>query len=87
MDIKRTAHPEGPVLFKLFVFPIIYLFASLPFFITNAIGNVIYLLLYKLLKYRVNVVRDNLKRSFPDDSEARLKESEIKYDRHLSDLF
>jgi len=87
MDIKRTEHPKGPVLFKLFVFPIIYVFASLPFIITNAIGNIIYLLLYKLLKYRVKVVRYNLNRSFPEASEGRLKEIEIKYYQHLSDLF
>ena len=87
MDIKRTEHPKGPVLFKLFVFPIIYLLASLPFFITNIIGDIIYVILYKLLKYRIQVVRDNLKRSFPNESDARLKEIEVKYYRHLSDLF
>lgn len=87
MDIKRTEQPKGPVLFKLFVFPVIYLFASLPFFITNIIGNGIYIVLYKILKYRIQVVRDNLKRSFPNETDVRLKEIEIKYYRHLSDLF
>jgi len=87
MEIKRTEKPKGPVLFKLFVFPIIYLFASLPFFITNIIGNGIYVVLYKILKYRIHVVRDNLKRSFPNESNERLTEIEVKYYRHLSDLF
>jgi len=87
MEIKRTEHPKGPVLFKLFVFPIIYLFASLPFFITNIIGDIIYVILYKIFKYRIQVVRGNLKRSFPQKSEEQLREIEIKYYRHLSDLF
>lgn len=87
MEAKRTVQPKGTIGFKLFVFPIIFFFASLPFFFTQALGNVVYFILYKLLKYRVKVVRENLKNSFPIKSDSERLEIEIKYYRHLSDLF
>ncbi len=87
MEIKRTAHPEGTIGFKLFVYPIIYLFASLPFFVLQALSNAIYVIIYKLLKYRLKVVKDNLRRSFPGKDEDELLKIEKGYYRHLSDLF
>ena len=87
MEIKRTVQPKGTTGFKLFIFPIIYIFASLPFFMTQCLGNVVYFILYKLVKYRVKVVKENLKNAFPEKSDAERLEIEIKYYKHLSDLF
>ena len=87
MEAKRTVQPKGTIGFKLFVFPIIFFFASLPFIYTQTLGNVVYFILYKLLKYRVKVVKENLKNSFPNKSVSERLEIEIKYYRHLSDLF
>lgn len=87
MEAKRTVQPKGTTGFKLFVFPIIYIFASLPFFITQSLGNVVYFILYKLVKYRVKVVKENLRNAFPQKSEKERLEIEIKYYKHLSDLF
>ncbi len=85
--MKRTVHPKGNIGFKLFVFPFIYLISSLPFALQHGLSNVVYLIIYKLLKYRLNVVKSNLKNSFPEKSEQELVQIEKKYYRHLSDLF
>ncbi len=87
MEMKRTEHPKGTTGFKLFVYPIFYLFSSSPFFLIESLSNIIYFIVYKLIKYRVKVVRMNLKNSFPDKSDEELKKIEIGYYRHLSDLF
>ena len=87
MEIKRTVHPEGTLGFKLFVYPLIFFFSSLPFIVLQALSNGIYFIVYKLLKYRVRVVKDNLKRSFPNKTEDELLKIEKGYYRHLSDLF
>ncbi len=87
MEAKRTVQPKGTTGFKLFVFPIIYIFASLPFFITQGLGNVVYFILYKVVKYRVKVVKENLRNAFPQKSDKERLEIEIKYYKHLSDLF
>jgi KDO2-lipid IV(A) lauroyltransferase len=87
MEAKRTVQPKGTTGFKLLVFPIIYIFASLPFFITQSLGNVVYFILYKIVKYRVKVVKENLRNAFPQKSDKERLEIEIKYYKHLSDLF
>jgi len=87
MEIKRTEHPKGTLGFKLFVYPIIFLFSSLPFFLIEYLSNAIYFIVYKVFKYRVKVVRLNLQNSFPNKSHEELKRIEIGYYRHLSDLF
>jgi lauroyl/myristoyl acyltransferase len=72
MEAKRTVQPKGTIGFKLFVFPIIFFFASLPFIFTQTLGNAVYFILYKLLKYRVKVVKENLKNSFPNKSVSEI---------------
>lgn len=55
--------------------PVLYLFSDL-----------LYLVLYYIVKYRRKVVETNLKNSFPEKTEAELKSIEKKFYRHLSDL-
>lgn len=49
-------------------------------------ANVVYLLLYYGLKYRRKVVMANLQGCYPDWSETKLKQTEKKFYRFLSDL-
>ncbi|MDE6297531.1 MAG: lysophospholipid acyltransferase family protein [Muribaculaceae bacterium] len=44
-------------------------------------------ILHKVVKYRVGVVRKNLRNSFPDKSEKELRTIENKFYRHLCDVF
>ena len=43
----------------------IKLIALLPFSVLYLISNILYILLYKVASYRLKVVRENLKNSFP----------------------
>lgn len=50
-------------------------------------GWLIYFILYKMVGYRVSVVRTNLANSFPGKSLGELKSIEKKFYRHLSEVF
>lgn len=51
-----------------------------------SIGYGLYILLYYITGYRKKVVIDNLKKSFPEKSEADIKRIEKKFYRYLADL-
>lgn len=65
---------------------ILLLVSRLPMFVLYLIADVMYIVLYKLSKYRLKVVRENLKNSFPEKSPAQLKQIERRYYRYLADL-
>lgn len=58
----------------------------LPMGFLYLLANLFYLILYKILKYRIKVVRENLKHSFPEKSQQELSLIEKRYYRFLSDL-
>lgn len=59
-------------LFNIFVVPFFYLVSLLPFFILYPISNVFSFALYYLIGYRKQVVINNLRKSFPERSEAEI---------------
>ena len=69
---------------------LLYLFvwsiAILPLPILYLFSNLFYLVLYYLIAYRKQVVRDNLRYSFPEKSEEELRKIEKEFYRHLSDV-
>ncbi len=68
--------------------PILYFFSVLPMRVLYFISDfLLYPLLYKLIKYRLKVVRENLNRAFPEKSEQAIREIERKFYHHLADLF
>lgn len=58
----------------------------LPFSILYVLSDFIYLIVYYLIGYRKNVVRENLKRSFPGKTDRELLATEKKFYHHLCDL-
>ena len=50
----------------------IQLFRFVPFWMLYIFADFFYFIAYKVLKYRVDVVRDNLKKSFPERSKEEL---------------
>ena len=54
------------------IYPLLYLLSLLPFFILYGISNFIAFLLYHIIKYRKEVVFNNLKIAFPTKTEAEL---------------
>ncbi|MEZ5174503.1 MAG: lysophospholipid acyltransferase family protein [Bacteroidia bacterium] len=74
----------------LFSYPIlglVYLLSILPMPVLYGISSIIYLLLYRTFAYRVKVVRNNLRNSFPEKSDAELRLIEKRFYKHLSDIF
>lgn len=66
---------------------IIKAFSHLPLGVLYVFADVTYLVLYRLLHYRVKVVRKNLKIVFPEKSDNELRDIEKRFYHHLSDYF
>jgi len=59
--------------------------ALLPMKVLYVLSDILYLLVYKLVGYRLKVVRQNMKDSFPDKSESELRQLEKEFYHHFSD--
>jgi KDO2-lipid IV(A) lauroyltransferase len=64
----------------------LYLISLLPFWFLYGISNIIFLVLYYIVRYRRNVVSTNLKNSFPEKTEAERNKIERKYYQYMADL-
>lgn len=71
----------------IIIYSVLWCVSILPFSILYWISDVLYVLLYKVIGYRVKTVRLNLKLSFPELDDKERKEIERKFYRHLGDLF
>jgi KDO2-lipid IV(A) lauroyltransferase len=59
----------------------------MPFGALYAVSDFIYIIMYKLVAYRREVVSQNLKLAFPDKSDEERKLIEKKFYKHFADLF
>ncbi|MBP3944333.1 lysophospholipid acyltransferase family protein [Sphingobacteriaceae bacterium WQ 2009] len=66
---------------------LLYLIALLPFWFLYKVADLIYLILYYVVKYRRKVVAENLRNSFPEKSASERQEIEKKFFKFLPDLF
>jgi KDO2-lipid IV(A) lauroyltransferase len=76
----------GKIIYFIFILPLLFIISLFPFFIIYGIADVMYLIVYKILGYRKEVVRLNLKNAFPNKSEVELKQIEKKYFHFLCDV-
>ena len=60
--------------------------SKLPFPIIYFLSDVLYLILFKMIGYRKDVINTNLKNSFPEKSEEELKKISDTFCRYLCDL-
>lgn len=67
-------------------YPFIWVFSRLPMRILYLKSSFFYLLFYYVIGYRKKVVLDNLKLSFPQESEKELKAISKKFFKHFMDL-
>lgn len=67
--------------------PFLYLLSWLPSGLLYAVSDFVYLILYRVLGYRKDVVMNNLRRSFPEKTETELNVIADRFYRHLCDLF
>jgi len=67
------------------VYAFFYLISLLPFGVLYLFSDFLYLLIYKLGSYRIEVTRANLERSFPNKTEAWRRQVEKTYYKNLCD--
>ena len=71
----------------LIALPFIYLLSVLPFPLLYLFSDLVYLMLYHVVGYRKEVTIRNLQRSFPEKSEAEIKQISKEFYRYFCDLF
>lgn len=64
-----------------------YLLSLLPLWVHYRISDLLYLIVYRLLHYRIKIVRKNLVNSFPEKGEAELRRIERGFYHWLCDYF
>lgn len=72
----------SPILYYVWLVPVSYL----PFGLLYFISNIVFFLTYHVVGYRKEVVRNNLRRAFPEKSEEELKSIEKKFYKHFADF-
>ena len=70
------------ILYYIFIVPI----SLLPYSILYFFSDILYFIIYKIIKYRKNVVYTNLKNSFPEKSTKEVKEIMRKFYHHFCDV-
>lgn len=63
----------------------VMLHALLPLKILYILSDILYLLVYRVVGYRLSVVRENLKKSFPKKNEKQLRRLEQDFYHHFCD--
>lgn len=69
------------------VYAVLYLHALLPLRVLYIFADILYIPLYYIIRYRVTVVRNNLKNSFPDKNTKELRQIEKEFYHHFCDYF
>jgi Kdo2-lipid IVA lauroyltransferase/acyltransferase len=69
------------------IYPIVYLFSLLPFFILYGISDCIAFILFHIVKYRKGIVLNNLKIAFPEKTEQERIKIAKKFYQYFTDTF
>ena len=69
------------------IFSWMYLHALLPLSVLYVLSDILYFFVYKVIGYRLKVVRRNLSASFPDKSQQELSRIEKEFYHHFCDYF
>ena len=67
--------------------PFLYFISILPFPLLYLLSDFCYLIIYYVIGYRKQVVRENLKNSFPEKNEAELRAIEKDFYHYIVDFF
>ncbi len=68
-------------------YPLLFFISRLPFPLFYLFSDFICFILYRVFRYRKNIVRSNLKVAFPKYNSKKLQRIEKKFYSHLCDLF
>lgn len=69
------------------IYSVLWCISILPFRLLYLLSDAVYFLVYKVVRYRVKTVRNNLELTFPNLSASERKSIEKKFYHHLCDLF
>jgi KDO2-lipid IV(A) lauroyltransferase len=75
---------QNQVLYKI-TFSALYLLSLLPFKVLYVLSDILYFILLKVFKYRLEVVTKNLKNAFPEKSDHEIQRIITKYYKNLCD--
>lgn len=70
----------------ILIYPILWIVSMLPFRILYLVSDLLYILMYYVIGYRKNAVKENLNLVFPNKSEAELRTVLKKFYHHLCDM-
>ena len=68
-------------------YPFLWLISILPFPIFYMVSDVVFAVVFHLVRYRRKIVKDNLNLVFPEKSATEIKKIEKKFYRHMVDMF
>lgn len=71
----------------LLVYPIIWLISILPFRLLYLFSDIVYFLVYRIVKYRKKTVKENLALALPHLSDEERIIIEKKFYHHMCDVF
>ncbi|TPG31857.1 lysophospholipid acyltransferase family protein [Flavobacterium pectinovorum] len=71
----------------ILAYPLLWLISILPFRLFYWFSDFVYFLIYRIVGYRKKVVRENLKLTLPNLTDAERKEIEKKFYQHMCDMF
>lgn len=69
------------------IYPFLWLTSILPFKLLYAFSDCVYVLLYRVIGYRKQTVKNNLKLVFPEKSSKEINDITKKFYHHLCDMF
>lgn len=69
------------------VYPLLYLVSLLPFFILYGISDFVAFLLRKVIKYRKDIILNNLRIAFPEKTEEERRKIAHKFYQYFTDTF
>ena len=70
----------------LILYPFIKIISILPFRLVYILSDFLYVIIYKLLKYRVKLVSNNIELAFPEFSSSKRLSIESDFYRHFCDI-
>ncbi|MDE6500219.1 MAG: lysophospholipid acyltransferase family protein [Rikenella sp.] len=69
------------------IYPLAWALGRLPYKVQFLFSDLVRWVLYRVVRYRRGVVRENLRASFPEKSDAERREIEQAFYKHLADVF
>ncbi|WP_378184662.1 lysophospholipid acyltransferase family protein [Aquimarina sp. W85] len=75
------------LLIYLIAYPILWCISKLPFFLLYFMSDVLYYIVYYVIRYRRTTVTKNLELVYPEKSKKEIKQIRKKFYHHLCDMF